>query len=344
MNMKKILTLVTAIGFISVAFGQVTPNDTNQKGDTLKKVTIHMTIVKKDTLKRDTITKVVVKKDTNWKIGGIINIAFSQTSLTNWAAGGQNAVGLMAIICVHANYIKDKISWLNSADLEYGFQKLDHSPLQKSTDKIEVTSNIGYNLFDHTMAGLLVDFKSQFAPGYSSVLDTGLLSKFMAPGYLTIAAGLTYKPNDALSIFISPATIKYTFVEDQALANAGDFGVTPAVYDANGNLVTPGKKLLVQAGAYFKGDYSAKLCKGINLTTDLSLFSDYLKNPQDIVVDWTTLIQMKVNKWISVTINTELIYDQNVMIPLYNSDNVVIGKGPRTQFKDVSGVGLAYNF
>jgi hypothetical protein len=303
-----------------------------------------MTIVKKDTLKRDTVTKEIVKKDTSWKIGGIINVAFSQVSLTNWAAGGQNAIGLISLVSVHANYQKNKISWLNSVDLEYGFQKLDNAPLQKSTDKIEATSNLGYNIFDHTMAGLLVDFKSQFAPGYSSILDTGLLSKFMAPGYLTIAAGLTYKPNNALSIFISPATLRYTFVEDQALANAGDFGVTPAVYDANGNVVTPGKELLVQAGAYFKGDYSATICKGINLTTDLELFSDYLKNPQDIVVDWTTLIQMKVNRFISVTINTELIYDQNVMIPIYNSDNVATGKGPRVQFKDVAGVGLAYNF
>ncbi len=335
MKFTKILPLIVAIGFTFTLSAQ---------SDTVKKVDIKITIDKKDTLKRDTIVREIVKKDTFWHIGGIINIAFSQVSLTNWGAGGQNSIGLVAILCAHANYQRDKISWLNSIDLEYGFQKLNNNPLQKSTDKIELTSNLGYNLFDHTMGGLLVDFKSQFAPGYSSPLDTGLISKFMAPGYLTIAAGLTYQPNKALTIFISPATLKYTFVEDQALANAGDFGVTPAVYDANGNLVTPGKELLVQAGAYFKGDYSATICKGINLTTDLSLFSNYLKDPQDIVVDWNTLIQMKVNKFISVTINTELIYDQNVMIPLYNSDNMVIGKGPRTQFKDVSGVGLAYNF
>lgn len=335
MNIRKILTLIVAIGFVFTASAQT---------DTVKKVDIKMTIVKKDTLKRDTITKEIVKKDTFWHIGGIANVAFSQVSLTNWAAGGQNSIGLVTILSAHANYKKNKISWLNSVDLEYGFQKTDNTPLQKSTDKIEATSNLGHTIFDHTMAGLLVDFKSQFAPGYSSPNDTGLLSKFMAPGYLTIAAGLTYKPNKALSIFISPATLLYTFVEDQALANQGDFGVTPAVYDANGNLVTPGKEVLVQAGAYFKGDYSATICKGINLTTDLQLFSNYLKNPQDIVVDWTNLIQMKVNKFISVTVNTELIYDQNTLVPIYNADNIEIRRAPRTQFKDVSGVGLAYNF
>jgi len=250
---------------------------------------------------------------------------------------------LVSLVSAHANYTKNKISWLSSVDIGYGFQKLDNQTLQKSMDKIEVTSNVGYNVFDHTLAGLLVDFKSQFAPGYQFPNnDSVLLSKFMAPGYLTIAAGLTYKPSKALSFFISPATLKYTFVEDQALADAGDFGVTPAVYDTSGKIVTHGKEVLLQAGAYFKGDYSATVCKGINVTTDLSLFSNYIKNPQDIVVDWTTLIQMKVNRFISVTINTELVYDQNVLIPIYHND--AFEKVPRTQFKEISGLGMAYNF
>jgi phosphate/sulfate permease len=333
MNIKKLLTLSLLICLTVAAFAQA---------DTVKKVTINMTIKNQDTLKRDTVKKETIKKDTSWHVGGIINVAFSQVSFTNWAAGGQNSIGLVAMVSIYANYNKNKISWLNSLDLAYGFQKLDNEPYQKTTDKIEATTNAGYTVFDHTLAGILVDFKSQFAPGYQFPNDSDLLSKFMAPGYLTIAAGLTYKPNEALSIFLSPATLKYTLVEDQVLANEGDFGVTPAVYNSAGVLIQNGKEILLQAGAYFKGDYSATVCKGITLTTDLQLFSNYLKDPQDIVVDWTNLIQLKVNKWISVTVNTELIYDQNILIPIYNGD-VLVGKGPRTQFKEISGLGLAYN-
>ena len=338
MNIKNLLTLSLSLCLTVVAFAQ---------SDTVKKVDIKIDIVKKDTIKRDTIVKEIIKKDTSWDVGGIINIAFSQVSLTNWAAGGQNAVALVAIASVHANYKKNKISWLNSVDLAYGFQKLDAQPSQKTTDKIEATTNLGYNVFDNTMAGLLGNFKSQFAAGYSSLLDTGLLSKFMAPGYLTVAAGLTYNPKKTLSIFLSPATLKYTFVENQMLADAGDYGVTPAVYAANGALLQHGKEVLLQAGAYFKGNYSATVCKGVTLTTNLELFSNYIKDPQDIVVDWTNLIQMKVNKFISVTINTELIYDQNVLVPIYSDENnveILTGKGPRTQFKEISGLGMAYNF
>jgi hypothetical protein len=329
MNIKKGITLSVIICLTSAAFAQT---------DTVKKPADKLVTIKKDTV----ITE-KVEKDTAWDIGGIVNVAFSQVSLTNWAAGGQNSVGLVSMVSLHANYKGKKISWLNSVDLAYGFQNIDNEPTQKTTDKIEATSNIGYKAFDNTMAGLLLNFKSQFARGFSSILDTGLLSKWMAPGYATIAAGLTYNPNKALSIFLSPATLKYTFVENQMLADAGDYGVTPAVYASNGALIQHGKEILLQAGAYFKGNYSATICKDITIATDLELFSNYLKDPQDIVVDWTNLIQLKVNKWISVTINTELIYDQNVLIPVYNSDNVLIGKGPRTQFKEISGLGLAYN-
>ncbi len=320
MNTKNIIALSLTFCITTAAFSQAD-----------KKI-----IAKKDS----------VKKDTSWEVGGIINIAFTQISLTNWAAGGQNSIGLSSIASMHANYKKNKISWLNSIDMGYGFQRLDNTPLQKTTDKIEATTNIGYHVFDHTIAGLLLNFKSQFAPGYQSTTEDILLSKFMAPGYATIAAGLTYNPNKNLSIFLSPATLKYTFVENQMLADAGDYGVTPAVYDTAGHKIQDGKQILVQAGAYFKGNYSATVCKGITLTTNLELFSNYIKDPQNIVVDWTNLIQFKVNKWISVTINTELIYDNNIMVPIYNTINnvpVLVGKGPRTQFKEVSGLGLAYN-
>ena len=319
MNIKKLIVFSFALCLASGAFCQADKKDSAKKVDTVK----------------------------YWDVGGIVNVAFSQVSLTNWAAGGQNSIGLVSLASIHANYKKNKISWLNSIDMGYGFQKLDAAPLQKTTDKIEATSNIGYTVFDHTLAGFLANFKSQFAPGYQFTNDSNLLSKFMAPGYLTAAAGLTYNPNKNLSVFLSPATLKYTFVENQMLADGGAYGVTPAVYDTAGRKIQNGKEVLVQAGAYFKGNYSATVCKGVTLTTNLELFSNYIKDPQNIVVDWTNLIQLKVNKFISVTLNTELIYDNNIMIPIYNKENgaeVLVGKGPRTQFKDVSGVGLAYNF
>jgi len=298
-----------------------------------------------DTVKAHALVKKDTVKKKNWDIGGLFSINFSQANFLNWAAGGQDAIGLTSLVSFHANYSSGKFKWLNDVELGYGFQRLGDQPFQKTTDQIAITTNPCYHVFDSTLAGLLVNFQSQFAPGYLLPNDSILISRFMSPAFLVIAAGLTWKPNKALSIFFSPATLRLTFVEDQNLADQGAFGVQPAVYDTAGNKIQNGKTELTQFGAYFKGDYSQEIFKNIKLTTDLELFSNYIKDPQNIVVNWATLIQFKVNKFISATLSTQLIYDNNVEIPQFKDIggvNTIVGKGPRLQFKDVLGVGLAY--
>ena len=51
------------------------------------------------------------------------------------------------------------------------------------------------------------------------------------------------------------------------------------------------------------------------------------------------LIAMKVNKYISATVSTQLLYDHDIQI--LDSDG---NTGPRTQFKEVIGVGISYKF
>jgi len=70
------------------------------------------------------------------------------------------------------------------------------------------------------------------------------------------------------------------------------------------------------------------------------LFSNYLKNPQNIKVYWISVVGLKVNQLITVTLNTELIYDDDVRI-WQNKEGVY---GPRTQFKEILGVGFSYTF
>ena len=280
-----------------------------------------------------------------WDIGGPISISFTQSSFSNWAAGGQNSSGLTSLASLHANYKDSNFSWLNDLELGYGFQKVDGIPLQKTTDQIELTSSVGYRIFDHVSLSFLANFQTQFAPGYTNTGDTTLLSDFMAPGYLVLALGLNYKPNKDLSVFVSPATARFVFVDNQALADAGSYGVTPAVYDTAGHKIQDGKREETEIGAYVKASYIKAFTKNINLNTNLELFSNYLKNPQNVVVSWSTLIQFKVSKIIAVTFNTQLIYDNNIMIPIYKNEsgvNTLIGKGPRLQFKEVLGVGIGF--
>jgi hypothetical protein len=187
---------------------------------------------------------------------------------------------------------------------------------------------------------MLIAFKTQFAEGFDGDNDSVYVSKFMAPAYVSIGPGFNYKPNDYFSVFMSPATAQWVIVNDQRLADNGDFGVTPAEYDANGVKIKDGDRVKFQFGAAIKMHFKKDIAKNINLETTLELFSDYLHNPENVIVSWDVIIDMAVNSWLSAKLTTNLIYDDNITIKDADGNPL----GPRTQFKEMFGLGLAYKF
>jgi hypothetical protein len=53
---------------------------------------------------------------------------------------------------------------------------------------------------------------------------------------------------------------------------------------------------------------------------------------------------MKVNEFISATVNTHLLYDDDVLIKIDEGTEGEPLMGKRAQFKEVIGVGLTYKF
>lgn len=162
----------------------------------------------------------------------------------------------------------------------------------------------------------------------------------MAPAYFLLALGMDFEVDSNLSFFVSPATARITYVHDNTLAKEGAFGVQAQVLDANGAVVTPYKNIRYQFGAYAKMQYQRNIMQNVNFGTMVEAFSDYFNHPENLYVNWTTLLTMKVNKYISATFSTQLIYDPAVKIPQADGTQI----GPRVQFKQVLGVGFSYKF
>lgn len=182
-----------------------------------------------------------------WKKGGAVNINFSQVALYNWAAGGENSLAGNSLVSLYANYKRNKSVWDNNIILGYGLLQSGESDIIKNDDKIDLTSKYGYKGGPKWYYSFLLNFKSQFAPGYNFPNDSDIVSEFMSPGYLLLAAGIDYKPNDNFSLFVSPLTGKFTFVLNEKLANAGAYGVAAAVYDTMGRIITKGDKIKERA-------------------------------------------------------------------------------------------------
>jgi hypothetical protein len=274
-----------------------------------------------------------------WTYKGDGTLAISQVTLTNWAAGGENTFATNSMVNLFANYKKEKISWNNSLGLAYGFLNQQSIRNKKTDDKIDLSSQLGYTASGHWNYGLLFGFKSQFAEGFNYPDDSTVISRFMAPGYLQLALGMEYKPVRFFSLFLSPLTARLTVVNDQRLADLGAFGVDSATHNNQGVLISHGKKSLWEFGASLKATISKDIAKNVSLNSKLELFSNYLKKPQNIVVNWEVLLALKVNTFLTTTVGTQLIYDDKVLITDKSGN-----KGPRTQFKEIIGVGFAYKF
>lgn len=276
-----------------------------------------------------------------WKLKAIYGLNGTQTSFVNWNAGGRNNVSLLGSISASANYEKNTFKWTNDLSLALGglqyIEKNSTEGLQKTDDRIDIASNIGYKLKDHFYFSFIGGFKTQMLDGFTYPNDSVRVSTFLAPGYVSAALGIDYIKSDNFSIFSSPFAMKMTIVNDQTLANAGSFGVTGATYDGLGNLLTQGERLRGEFGAYIKMKYNLTIAKNIDLKSKLELFSNYLNNPQNIDVNAEALFNFKVNEWFSASLQWTLIYDDD--IDIRDADGNV---GPRTQFKSVLGIGIAY--
>lgn len=318
--MKKTLLLIAFICYTITAFTQVI--------ETEKKVTTQST---------DSIE--------GWKKGGTIGLHLSQTSLTNWAAGGQNSMSVSGLFNGFLNYKKGENIWENYLDIGYGSIKQDgNTEWWKTDDKIDFMSKYGRKAFKKWYYAALFNFKTQMANGYKYPNDSTVISGLFAPGYFLGAIGMNYKSKN-FTVFIAPLTAKFTIVNDQNLADMGAFGVDSATHDISGTKLTDGENLKKELGGYIRMFYQKELMKNIDLQTKLDLFSNYLENPQNIDVSWEVLISMKVNKFISATLSTHLLYDDDIKIGKdTNDDGVNDHFSSRIQFKEVLSAGLTFKF
>ena len=141
----------------------------------------------------------------------------------------------------------------------------------------------------------------------------------MAPGYFSVGAGFTYRPNENFTLTLRPANARWTFVLDEDLQTKGTYG-----------LKNDGDSSLFQFGFLATAQYKLKIMENITLINNASLFSNYLDHPERMVLSYGGILNMKINKYISSIITVDLLYDHNQI--------------KKTQLKQTLGVGLAYNF
>lgn len=261
-----------------------------------------------------------IKKPRHWSIIAKNSVMLNQAAFSNWVGGGANNVGWLGSVNYNLTYENEKNLWENIVILNYGQNTTKGIGTRKTQDVINFSTNYGRQFSKSWYVSAGASLQSQFSGGFEDGNNPQAkkISNFMAPGYVNTGLGITYRPNENLTVTLRPANARMTFVLDQELQLAGNYG-----------LKNDGESFLMQFGFYGNAVYKVKLMENIEMTNTASIFSNYLDKPDHMVLSYNMLLNMKINRFISSIVTLDLLYDHNQI--------------QKTQMKQTLGVGFAYN-
>ena len=286
----------------------------------------------------------------HWKEVNTVSLDISEVAFVNWSSGGSNSISGLLGLEAQRNYKKDHMLWENRGVIRYGVNKQQSQSLRKTDDILELKSRFGFrkDKISNWYYSANFSFATQFTNGYNySNSDSQPISKFMAPAYMFLGVGTVYGEHiEEFSAYISPLTLKSTFVLDQNLADAGAFGVTPATYDILGNKLTDGENSREEVGILITSAYENVLMENISVRTLVSFYTDYLNDFGNLDIDWEINFKFKVNEYIRATMGSHLKYDNDVKTAItdQNMPEETVEKGAKLQWKQLFGIGVSIDF
>lgn len=294
-------------------------------------------------LSQDTIA---AKNKVVWhKFEGSVGLTVNQLAITYWAAGGESNMSGKATADFKYTYNRSMFNYVTTGLFVYGAQNFPKSKrLEKTEDRLELAMTMTHNNQKNLTFTSITMLKTQFTNGYKYPNDSIPISKFFAPAYLTISIGYTYNIHNIVSIFMSPAAGKFTFVNDQTLADKGSFGVEAGYWNIveGDSTWIHGKRFLGELGFNVLIKYNQSFNNNISIFSNLNLYNNYMDvnkdNRWNIDVDWETGIRFTISKRISTIINVHLIYDDNVKFTIEDKQKSIL------QFKESLGVTFLYKF
>jgi hypothetical protein len=331
---------------------------------------------KKDLLKVDTGEKI-------WKFSGVTGLNAAATSLSNWAAGGNDNVNGVIFGRLRLLYHKDKIAWDSNLDMEYGMSYIDQNTdkVQKSSDRIKLNTKVGYEFAKKWYVTALLGLNTQFALGrsYEGKDDNNpIISKFFAPAYTDISVGVDWKPNDIFSVYMSPIAGRFTTVAVSKSMNRKHSDLYPledgglervlkekyAVwkYDDNDDKDFS-SDTRAELGFSVKGAVNYSI-KDLKITSTLGLYTPYASDRKKININKNDDTKPAVYRYrdnnrcignfdvdwdvaISYQLFKCLQTTLSTSMKYYNGVMIADKDGneaERLQFKTILGVGVGYNF
>jgi len=309
--MKRTLLIILFLSFFAFAQGQ------NSEKELMKNTEKAVNTIQ-DTTKN------------GWKSKGTFTLLINQSSFSNWVSGGENNFSGNVGVNYELNYKKDDLSWDNRVIASYGLVQTQNSNFEKKTDdQFDIFSIVGKRAFGNWYYSFFVNIRSQFSKGYFYSQDANGVEQrteytnFMSPGYLTFGPGIYWKKHDNLKVNFAPLTSRFTFVDNI-------YTSVPGYVDGSYFGVAANKNSLYELGFNATAYYKFDIMENVTAENILNLYSNYLKDPQNVDLNYTLSVVMKINKVLSTNLLFQTIYDNDAFAGF--------------QIKEIFGLGVNYKF
>lgn len=268
------------------------------------------------------LTPALVNAKVNyWNTKTSVGININQAAFSdNWKGGGVNSLAIGGLVNYKAEYSKESYSYVSELILQYGKVKNKNQLQKKTTDRIYWDNKAAIQLSKNWYFFGSINFQSQFDKGFSYPKDAqgneieNLVSKFMAPGYLTESVGFEYKPNKFFSTRIGTGTARQTFVLDTSLyrTNPNNYGVVN------------GKNFRNELAFQIVTSFEKEVFQNIMLKTRYNMFIPY-DNFGHIDHRFDINVVAKVNRFMNVSITGVGLYDRDTDSKLQGSQTLAMG-------------------
>jgi hypothetical protein len=253
--------------------------------------------------------------DTSWKHTMILSANITQISFTDWTQGGENALAYALFLEGKSAYAKDMIEWVNEYKFGYGQAKLGSGTIRKTDDMIDLGSVLIYKLGKIINPYASVSLKTQFTEGvtYDAAGHTVPVSNFFDPVYIIQSAGVGYQPVPEVKTRLGAAVRE---ILTKTHTRYSDDPTTTQV-----------EKEKVEGGLESVTEVVWTVMENVVLHAKFELFAP-VKHFNQTTIRSDNSLSAKINKFLSVNLNVQLINDPPVQA--------------RTQVKEA--LALGFNF
>jgi hypothetical protein len=261
----------------------------------------------------------------HWSGGLGVGLDASMISMVNPRVNeGESRISTGGMVNFWANFENKRLIWQNKGSLQLSLMLQENEDWTKSADALMYNTQVGVRIHKKWFFAIMTDVQTQvlstynykfIAPSDPENPNKGLTSRFFAPATLKIAPGFLWKPKPCFSLLLSAVSNKNIIVADNYLASLGDSTTGQGLFGNTWSSASNFSNFSSQFGAQVRADFNRKFANDkIMLSSTLDLYSNYLKSPENIAVEWFSSLDLNVTDYLSLNVRSDWYYDHNVLV------------------------------